>query len=405
MARARSTIAFCSILMLSAICGGQVSVTNGDSQTAILQRAIESLRRGQHIQAESTAMTLVHHEEFAYHRAWLVVAAARQRRGRYKQAVQAYKSYLTSCSSREMRSFVLKQIDLCLAALRPARKSIAPSKRLGRNERKALAKVDTKVHMDATEHFTVRTRNAKLTKLISQEAEKALRRICNIILAGQDYPHVVDIYVWPDHKEFLANATDAPEWAGGSFTFSVSKGVVTRRLDLTQRDKDGQLAAVMLDRVLPHEMCHLVVREFFGDAACPLMLKEGLAMMAEPEVNTKRILLAGQAIMGQKNIPLDKLLTLHRAGLMNPLVFYAESYSFVSFLHDRMTRQQFKALLEHVKGGCTISDAIQRALFVPYREDFITTLTAAWENHAIADAQYIQALRLKRRHSTSRPVY
>ena len=360
--------------------------------TAGIQQALSSLEKGQYEEAERKGLALATDPVNATPRAWAIVAAARQRRGKRALAARAYRLFLASCDCLATQQFTLSQIRACLQADQKAKTPRPPSKRLGKEAIRKLAEVHDTVYTESTEHFVVRARNPALAKLLAAESEVALDRICRVILAGQAYPHSVRIDVWPDHDHYLAHAADAPEWAGGSFRLASAKGVTTRQIDLTQRDKEGRFATIMLDRVLPHEMCHLVVKEYFGDAAFPLFLSEGLAMMAESGVENDRVALAGKTVAGKAKIALDDLFVRRRYDVEKPAVFYAESYSFVEFLHTRMTDQQLRALLEHVKGGCTVTDALQRSLYLPADESFLPALASAWEDHAIEQAQYLSAL-------------
>jgi hypothetical protein len=139
------------------------------------------------------------------------------------------------------------------------------------------------------------------------------------------------------------------------------------------------------------------VTEYFGDAACPLFLNEGLAMLAETGVDNERVALAGAALAGKEKIKLDQLFIKQRqdmdVGGDKPEVFYAESYSFLSYLHTRLTRKQFGAVVEHLKDGCTVADSLQRALFVPADDSFIPQLCSAWTEVAISQAQDLHALK------------
>jgi hypothetical protein len=213
-----------------------------------------------------------------------------------------------------------------------------------------------------------------------------------MILGGRDDPHYVEINVWADQDDYIAHADDAPEWAGGNFSVQSRHGVTTRRIDLTQRDARGRFAVIMLDRVLPHEMCHLVVHEYFGDAACPLFLNEGLAMLAECEVDNQRVIVAGTTLAGGEPLSLRDLFARERHNMGEPGTFYAASFSFVEFLHSRMTEDQFTEFLAHVKDGCFVCDAIQRALCSPDTPTFPTDLESAWQSHAILQAQITRAL-------------
>lgn len=148
----------------------------------------------------------------------------------------------------------------------------------------------------------------------------------------------------------------------------------------------------MLDRVLPHEMCHLVLAELFGEAVCPLALGEGLAMLAEASVDNSRIVLAGTAMTGEGKIPLARLLLMERFAKDEAAVFYAEAFSFADYLQSRMTRRQFREMLDHVKAGRPLDEAIQRALYVPCDEALLGKLARAWEAEAIKQSQFLRAL-------------
>jgi hypothetical protein len=358
-----------------------------------VQQALQCLQDGQYAQAEREALAVTAATEEPNPRAWAIVAAARQRSKNYPAAAAAYRQFLCEADCPDARDYAVEQIRLCTTSDQtPEAPPKAPSKRLDAAALAELAKVGDQTCAESTEHFVVRANNPQVAKLVAVEAEVALDHICRVILAGQEYPHSVAINVWPDAKAFHANATDAPEWAGGGFSYSSDKGLTTRRIDLTQRDAKGRFATVMLDRVLPHEMCHLVLKELFGDAHCPLFLNEGLAMMAESEVENTRVRLAGQTVAGKALQRLEAICLAQRYNVEQPIVFYAESYSFVEFLHGRLTARQFREFLDNVQQGCTVADAVQRCLYMPAADSFTADLANAWEDHAIAQSQYLEAL-------------
>jgi len=393
MAGNRRHIALCAVLVGGLALGAAaLGLSPAPMPLDGIQQALASLGKGQYAAAEHQARAAATNPQDPLPRAWAVVGAARQRQGLYASAARAYRLFLGSTDSPDMREYALEQIRICALGLQAPAVPAAPSKRLDKEARDRLAGVHDQTYTESSEHFVIRARNPQLARLLAAEAEAALDRICRVILAGQDYPHSVRINVWPDHDTYLSHAADAPEWSGGSFSFQVNAGIATRQIDLTQRDEEGAFAVIMLDRVLPHEMCHLVLREYFGDAACPLFLNEGLAMMSEYGPEGRRIDLASKAIAGRARISLQELLARRRYQITRPAVFYAEAFSFVEFLHSRMTVRQFKAFLGHVKSGCTVCDAVQRSLYVPAEESFLPALASAWEDHAVEQAQYLRAL-------------
>ncbi len=115
-------------------------------------------------------------------------------------------------------------------------------------------------------------------------------------------------------------------------------------------------------------------------------------MLSESVVDNGRLLLAGTALAGEQKIAMEDLFLLKRQDLRNVSVFYAESYSLLCFLHSRLNKAQFKELLESVKNGCTMDDALHRVLYVPQDNSLMVALSLAWQKDALEQAQYLRAL-------------
>lgn len=378
------------VLGLCLSAAAAISVLSGSDD---VQEALAALARKHPARAERIALGAVASKRDGCWRAWLIVAAARQRMGLHRPAVEAYRRFLALCQSPAERAYVMEQIRQCRQAETPPPRPSPPSKLLSAAQRDRFGEVENDEHTESSEHFVVRARNGALAKFVAAQAEIALGRICRSILSGQDYPHSVGIYVWGDLGEYRKHAVSAAEWSGGSFSLRHDdNGRLVRRIDLTQRDRAGRFDVIMLDRVLPHELCHLVLAELFGDAHCPLALNEGLAMMAEAGVDNSRILVAGAALAGNKKIPLEMLLLMDRCGADTAAVFYAESFSLTSFLHSGLSQEQFREMLAHIKAGRPLDEAIQRALYVPREEAFLARLACAWETEAIRQSQFLHAL-------------
>jgi hypothetical protein len=364
--------------------------------------SLRLLQAGQADQADRLATALAENARSPLPRAWLVAARARQDLRSPENAAKAYRAFLAASDSSAGREYVQSQIRLCEAATRPAGPQAPPSERLTEEEKESLAAVSEDLAVEESEHFTVRARNALLARLAANEAETALSRIGGLVLGGQEYAHHVDLHIWADPRDYLAHAPGALKWAGGHFTLTRQDAHIVRRVDLAQLDADRRFETDTLDRALPHELCHLLVAEFFGDAPCPLFLTEGLAMLAEPGAGADRLALAGTAMAGRERIPLADLLVVEPGRVAKPDLFYAECYSLASFLRQRLGGGQFAAMMEHLKGGSDLPDAIQRAIYSVPREDFLELLAAEWERQAIEQAQYIRALQTRSR--TSAPA-
>jgi len=384
-------------LCLAAIAGASALATM-DARTPAegIQRALAALKHDEPREAARIAEAVAGSGRAGCERAWLIVGAAHQRIGAYQPAAEAYRRFLTVCTSPTERRYVSGQIDRCTARAARAARPRPAARQLSAQQRLRLADVGGRHSrkIESTDHFVIHAHNAELAKLTGRQAEAALEHICGALLHGQDFAHTVEIHVWPTVAEYRRHASrTAPEWAGGAFTLKRSDdGAVTRRIDLTQLNDERRFDVNMLDRVLPHEICHLVLAEYFGDAHCPLSVNEGLAMMAEATHHHDRIRLAAAALAGDRRIPLRRLLAADRVQADHAAVFYAESYSLVSFLHARLTARQFRDLLANLKDGCPFGDALQRALYLPHDGDYLVTLADAWQADAIRQGQFLKAL-------------
>jgi hypothetical protein len=358
-----------------------------------VHEALDALHEGDLDEAERIAVALARADSAGEDQLWLLAATARERDGRLDQAVVAYRQSLATCDSPRRKRYLQASISRCRTAALPEPRPLSRQLTAADIARLSVVEDAENFHVESTEHFSVRACNAPLAKLVGEQAEQALKRICRVVLSGQSFPHSVQINVWPTLEEYRKHAVSSSEWSGGSFVLRhEADGRVVRRIDLSQLDRRGRLNLVLLDRALPHELCHLVLAEYFGDAACPTSLNEGLAMMAEATADNDRIALAGKALGGESRIALPDLLAMERPPEGNVAVFYAESFSFVSYLHERLTAGQFREMLAHVKDGLPIEEALQRALYAPLDETFMDRLTEAWEAEAIEQSQFLRAL-------------
>jgi hypothetical protein len=270
----------------------------------------------------------------------------------------------------------------------------APSERLSPDQKRDLANIDPDESIESREHFVVRSHNSELSKLVADLAEHTLDRIGRFVMGEAKYPYTVEVTIYPTIAEYRKGVRQAAEWSGGSFELTrLESGFYRRALHLTQTDEQGRFDTTMLDRVLPHELCHLVVTEWFGDAPCPLYLQEGLAMLAEYGDGADRIIRAGKSIATDEGLGLQQLLTRERYEPGELEVYYAQTFSFMAYVQQRTSGDQFVAFLGHIKHGCTMDEALHRALCMIHDEQILQKVEQAWREDAIAQAQYLIALR------------
>jgi hypothetical protein len=149
-----------------------------------------------------------------------------------------------------------------------------------------------------SEHFFVYyLKNAIFAKEIGNAAEEYYRSIASEL----GYPRYSDfwtwerrvkIYIYPDHASYL-KATGQPSWSYGMADYT-NKKIIT--YEFSKDFKDG---------LLPHEMTHLIFRDFVGfKGEVPLWLDEGVAQWEEP---------------GKRKLVKEVIGNLYRQGRLIPL--------------------------------------------------------------------------------------
>ena len=356
-----------------------------------MQQVLAEFQSGRWQQAASLAAALATRANAPEPRAWIVAGAALEQLGQSAAAAQAYQAYMSICPDPAVRTYVGEKITRCQAA---AETAVCPSACLTDAQKQELAAAQDKPAVQATEHFEVRSPNAALTALLADLAEQALKRVTTVVLQEVRYPHSVVIEVHRTLKDYTAGAPAHEQWSGGRFELTVdAKGQVRRVIHLVQLDAAGNFDPAILDRVLPHELCHLVLTEWFGADPAPLYLQEGLAVMSEFAEQDDRIILAGTSLATARKIGLEDLTAREQYDAQELPLFYAQSYSLLSYLHQRLTAGQFSQVLQEIRNGCTLDESLQRALTMPQEESFLTQLAEAWQDHAIAHAQFLLTLR------------
>jgi hypothetical protein len=137
------------------------------------------------------------------------------------------------------------------------------------------------------------------------------------------------IYLYSTAKEYH-DATGQPAWSGAA-AYLKERTIKT----FVRREE-------FLETILPHEMAHLVFREFAGyETQLPLWLDEGIASLQEEKNRKSHLLIATVLVRSNVFIPLQKLTNIRREGLVMPGVFYAEAAALIEFLLEKYGREKF----------------------------------------------------------------
>ena len=160
------------------------------------------------------------------------------------------------------------------------------------------------------------------------------------------------LYIYNDAEDYQ-KYTGKPSWSGG-VAYYHEKVIET-----------FPWAQGFFQSLLPHELGHIIFREFVGELSnAPVWLDEGVAMSQEKEkrFNLKAKLLS--ALEQKKLLPLNKLSELNIAFVNDKEIvelYYAEALSVVDYLISKFGKDNFVELCHALKERKTFDQAINDA--------------------------------------------
>jgi hypothetical protein len=178
----------------------------------------------------------------------------------------------------------------------------------------------------------------------------------------------VPVYIYADHPSFL-EATGLPEWSKG---VSVRDGrAVTARAVVSYQQE-----AEFLDGVLPHEISHLILRDYIGpDRFIPVWFNEGVAQLQEAgKADYARRVMPALVARG-RHLPFSWFLRYDIRVETDPetvSVFYLQSVSVVHFLARQYGDFKFHELCSALREGGSFEDSLARVYYPEIRslDDF-----------------------------------
>ena len=179
------------------------------------------------------------------------------------------------------------------------------------------------------------------------------------------------IYIYDNALDYQT-ATAQPRWSGG-YSATQEKTIQTF---LAQEG--------FFESILPHEMGHIIFREFvgFNNYAIPLWLDEAVASYQEKTKYFSANKLVVKAIDKGSFLSLDKLSNFSSALSMdNDLaqLFYAEAFSIIGFLIKEFGKDKFVLFCQNLRD----KKNLERAIASSYPFSNIKELDLAWQKYII----------------------
>jgi len=233
----------------------------------------------------------------------------------------------------------------------------------------------------SADHFVVYyTGDEKFAKEVSEKAEVYYQRIATDL----GYPRYsefwtwdkrVKIYIFPDRHSFI-NSTNQPNWSEGMADYK-GKKIISYAWNRG-----------FVESLLPHEMAHLIFRDFVGfRGEIPLWLDEGVAQWEEEAKRSQIKQVAKKRYDDSSIISLSDMMNLDirkvteddkvyirstrmkdgQTGVLflsgNNLVttYYIQSVSLVGFLIERFGSYSFADFCRQLRDGKGLEEALRFA--------------------------------------------
>jgi hypothetical protein len=225
-------------------------------------------------------------------------------------------------------------------------------------------------------HFIIRYQGRRD---FAQDVERRAEASYDRIARNLDITRYGDFWVWDRRARIDVYATrEAYLAASGAPPWSAGVALYTGRAILTFAGSQA-----FLDSVLPHELTHLIFREFIGfKVAIPLWLDEGVAQW-EDEVNRRKVTAIAQSLRAQGRLQPVAALTgadpRRGASGREAVEFYAQAASLVGFMQESYGKPHFREFCGHLRDGRSLEDALR--FTYPDTIRSVEALDAAWKSH------------------------
>jgi len=232
---------------------------------------------------------------------------------------------------------------------------------------------DAKWNISKSDHFIVYYKNASqddISKVVSNVEGSYSEIASNLGFTRFNFwlwENRAKIYVYDNAKDYHLS-TGTPQWSAGGTQMA-------RKTIATYPGAQG-----FFERVLPHEMGHIIFREFVGftNLAVPLWLDEGVAMYQEKNKGIYSYSYLRQA-MGQGNfMNIYQLSVCNIASCSDQKkvqLYYIESLSIVTYLITEFGRDRFVIFCQNLRDKADLERAIASA----YNFSNLKELDSAWQ--------------------------
>lgn len=155
-----------------------------------------------------------------------------------------------------------------------------------------------------------------------------------------------DLYLYPNGKLY-GQMTGQPEDSPGFSTMGMNEGkVIGRRVNI-RADHPTAVSAV-----IPHEITHVILADFFTNQQIPRWADEGMAVLAEPvDEQRRRASDLSDPLASDRLFPIANLMTMDYPDNQYWNLYYAQSVSLTRFLVESGSPAKLVKFLQAAQNG------------------------------------------------------
>ena len=165
------------------------------------------------------------------------------------------------------------------------------------------------------------------------------------------------IFLHKTREEYL-EYTERPEWSGGSVH------IKERTINTFYFEKN------FFDVMLPHELAHIILREFIGmDKQTPLWFDEGVASANERKGYAQYLLITKGFIDKGVFYAVPYIDNMSKVEVKLPSLFYATAASLVIFLLEKHPKRYFVEFCRNLRDGTDFYEAMGKVYGIDNAEE------------------------------------
>jgi len=176
------------------------------------------------------------------------------------------------------------------------------------------------------------------------------------------------IFIFKEKEEYLEKC-GRKEWSAASVNYN------KKIIKTFYQEED------FLETILPHEVSHIILREFIGmKVKAPLWFDEGVAVVNEKGCLQKYLFVAKCLVENGYYIPVDKMDSITNKQLIAPTVFYPMAGALIIFLFEKKGEKGFLSFCEELKRKVNFYDAIDAVYGIKSPEELNREIVAYLES-------------------------